>query len=457
MDKSIFNPLKTLQLPIYKGIAQCIEQGINKGEMQEGEKLLTHRALAKLLEVSPVTVRQAYQELEKSHLIKSTVGKGTFISASVKLSDAITEDLSAEINLSIIKPIETPFLEEFKPTILQILEKNLSASFDYNTDTVSQEHEKIAQKWVERRGITLDKNSLLVCSGAQHALLVSLLASTKAGDAVAVEAFCYPGILAVLKHCERRPVSIALNEFGMNPEALKVACQKHAIKAVVVVASCHNPTGKVMPNSQRQDIANVADTYNLSILDDDIYGFLCYPEYKPLWTFLPNNTYYIDSLSKSVAPTLRTAFIVVPKEQRSKVMNLIRSTIWFCSPLLQELSFNLIADGKAEKIASWQKTEIRKRQALAATILPPNSYTAYIYSPIIWLELPDHWTSATFVRELDKQGVHVTEDFYFSETRQRENGHVRISLVGTKHTSQLEKALHIITNTLNNEASLGGF
>lgn len=457
MEMSLFKRLRNTSKPLYKGIADCIESGVDRGELKGGDRLLTHRALAKALGVSPVTVSQAYQVLEKQGLVESLVGSGTFISLGVDLSAAITEDSSAEVNLSIIKPIETPFLGEIKTLLRDGFERDLSSSFGYNSETSTQKHIAIARQWVGRRDIQFNDHGILICSGAQHALLVAILASTQANDCVAVEEYCYPGILAVLKHTQRIPVSIELNEYGMCPASLDAACRKQSIAAVVVVASCHNPTGLVMPNEQRRALANVAKNQGLTIIDDDIYGFLCYPEYKPLWTFLPEQTIYIDSLSKSIAPALRTAFIVIPNERRSEIMNLIRSTIWLCSPLLQTLSFELISSGKAKRIEAWQKAEVGKRQQVAASILPADSYNAYPFSPIIWLLLPEHWTSSAFARELIQQGVHVTEDFYFSEKKQSRCSYVRISLVGTKHISDLKHALTIINNTMNAQASLGGF
>ncbi|MBO1254801.1 PLP-dependent aminotransferase family protein [Alteromonas sp. 5E99-2] len=457
MDTSIFNSLKEATGPIYKEIASCIELAIQNGTFKYGQKLMTHRALAKELKVSPVTVSQAYQELERRGLIEASVGKGSFISYGKKLTDAINEDKSAKINLSIIKPIETPFLNETTGTIPRIFNRDLSSLFGYNSDTSTPEQLTIAKKWVARRGLDFSNHSLLFCSGAQHALLISILASTKPNDFVAVEEYCYPGILAALKNTGRTPVSVSLNDNGMCPSALQKVCAEQTISAVVVVASCHNPTGSVMPNEQRSELASVADSYDLTIIDDDIYGFLCFPEVKPLWTFNPSKTIYIDSLSKSIAPALRTAFIVIPVERHSEIVNLIRSTIWFCSPLLQELSCDLITSGKAEKIESWQKVEVVRRQKLAADLLPKGSFTAHPSSPVVWLSLPSQWTSSSFARELNKQGVHVTEDFYFCEQDPTGNSKIRISLVGTKYIEDLHQALNIICTTMQSEARLGDF
>ncbi|MGM1049070.1 MAG: GntR family transcriptional regulator [Bacillota bacterium] len=70
--------------PIYIQIMNQIRQSILSGELNAGESLPSIRQLAKDLQVSVITTKRAYEELEKEELIDSVVGKGCFVSGANK-------------------------------------------------------------------------------------------------------------------------------------------------------------------------------------------------------------------------------------------------------------------------------------------------------------------------------------------------------------------------------------
>ena len=66
--------------PIYEQIYQQIKKDILSGELSAGYPLPSMRVLAKEIDVSIITTKRAYEELEKDGLIYSVVGKGSFVS-----------------------------------------------------------------------------------------------------------------------------------------------------------------------------------------------------------------------------------------------------------------------------------------------------------------------------------------------------------------------------------------
>ncbi|MTH53287.1 GntR family transcriptional regulator [Bacillus mangrovi] len=76
MKVLISNQSKT---PIYQQVIDQIKQQILKGDLKEGEALPSIRLLAKELQISVITSKRAYEELEKEGLIYSAVGKGSFV------------------------------------------------------------------------------------------------------------------------------------------------------------------------------------------------------------------------------------------------------------------------------------------------------------------------------------------------------------------------------------------
>ncbi|HBT48570.1 MAG: Transcriptional regulator, GntR family [Caldanaerobacter subterraneus] len=70
--------------PIYEQIVRQIKEAILKGELEEGELLPSIRNLAKELQISVITTKRAYDELEKEGFITTIPGKGTYVAAQNK-------------------------------------------------------------------------------------------------------------------------------------------------------------------------------------------------------------------------------------------------------------------------------------------------------------------------------------------------------------------------------------
>ncbi|MCM3762890.1 GntR family transcriptional regulator [Alkalihalobacillus oceani] len=83
--------------PIYEQITNQIKSLILAGELQEGTALPSIRQLAKDLQISVITTKRAYEELEKAGFIYSIVGKGSFV---------------AEQNLEVIREKKLKVIEE---------------------------------------------------------------------------------------------------------------------------------------------------------------------------------------------------------------------------------------------------------------------------------------------------------------------------------------------------------
>ncbi|WP_062352781.1 GntR family transcriptional regulator [Bacillus kwashiorkori] len=66
--------------PIYKQIYDQIKKHILTNELKAGQSLPSMRGLAKDLDISVITTKRAYEELEKRGFIYSIVGKGSFVS-----------------------------------------------------------------------------------------------------------------------------------------------------------------------------------------------------------------------------------------------------------------------------------------------------------------------------------------------------------------------------------------
>lgn len=104
------------QQPIYEQILSQIKNLILRGELAEGEVLPSIRSLAKDLQVSVITTKRAYEELEAEGLIVTVGGKGSFVAAQ-------NNELLREKKLRLIEEQLTEIVNESK--LLGIKEEEL--------------------------------------------------------------------------------------------------------------------------------------------------------------------------------------------------------------------------------------------------------------------------------------------------------------------------------------------
>jgi len=111
--------------PIYEQILRQVRTQILSGELKEGESLPSIRKLAQTLQISVITTKRAYDELEREGLIDTVGGKGTFVASpnaeylrekrvravEEKLSDAINQARESAISHAELKRMFTLLLE----------------------------------------------------------------------------------------------------------------------------------------------------------------------------------------------------------------------------------------------------------------------------------------------------------------------------------------------------------
>mgnify|MGYP000991468799 FL=1 len=93
--------------PIYEQISSQIKGMILKGELEEGELLPSIRGLARDLQISVITTKRAYDELEKEGFIETVQGKGSYVAGQNK-------ELMREKKLKIIEEKLFEIVEESK-------------------------------------------------------------------------------------------------------------------------------------------------------------------------------------------------------------------------------------------------------------------------------------------------------------------------------------------------------
>lgn len=113
------------ETPNYLQLEQQIKTACLQGILKPGDQLPSIRSLAKELSIAIITVKRAYDDLEKEKVIELRQGKGCFIRKieKTKLKNEAAEQIEQEIHL-LLKHAEV--LGVTKTEIKQILLRKLS-------------------------------------------------------------------------------------------------------------------------------------------------------------------------------------------------------------------------------------------------------------------------------------------------------------------------------------------
>jgi DNA-binding transcriptional MocR family regulator len=330
--------------PVYRAIADAIDEDVQKGALRAGARLPPHRDLADRLGVTVTTITRAYTEATRRGLIAGHVGRGTFIRGTAQTEDE-PQDGPLDLSMNILMPDKE----------VAILEKHLFARrvlpwtqlLGYVPSRGHLRHRQAMSTWLSTCGFTADPERIVLTAGAQHAMAVAVAAVAKPGDTLLVEDLTYSGARLLAQQMGLKLRGIAMDAEGLRPDALEAAIRSTRARVLYCMPRLQNPTSAVMSERRRRQIAAIADKQRLVVIEDDTYGFLS-PEREPLASILPERTIFITSLSKSLFPGLRLGCAVPPASLVDKVTTAVWATMINTSPIGADIMSSWIEDGRVE-------------------------------------------------------------------------------------------------------------
>lgn len=441
--------------PHHKHIASLIAQGLSSGELQPGDKLPTHRALADSLDVTVGTVTRGYAEAEKRGLIVARTGSGTFVRSSETDHNAefgipSEDDAPEAINFALSYCIPG-HREQALAESLQSLAQDPKALHDavtYQPESGLERHRRILVDWFESWGQGLAANETLITLGALHSVHIALQALTQPGDTVASAGLTYPGIIAATRQQGLRHCPLEMDEQGIRPDAFEALCHRQCPRILYCTPNQNNPTTACMSHERRQALLRVATRHGVWILEDDIHLVSDRERPPNLVDMDPERVLYISGCSKVMAGGLRVGVLRGPANLMGRLGDSLRSHCWMAPPLNAEIACRWIRSGRADEMINWQREEIGHRQALAADILGDYCRQAQPYGFNVWLHLPEPWRPNEFVAACEREGVLIRSGEPFAVGRFPVPPAVRLSLSAETHRETVEKGLQTIRSLL---------
>ncbi len=435
--------------PIYLALVDALEMAIRDGELQPGDQLAPQRAVAEQLDIDFTTVTRAYGAARARGLVEGAVGRGTFVRRRSVDDEAGLVDLSMNLPPP---PRGVSLAAMLKETTAAILDRtDVATLMAYHAGPGTPGQRAAGAAWLAPVLGDLAPERIVVCPGAQSALTAALIEIARPGDRVVVEPLTYPGLIALARRLGLRLAPCPVDDQGFLPEALARLCAEERPAAVYLVPTTRNPVATTMGLARRRGVAAIVRDSGAWLIEDDPYSRLCDAPPPALTALAPERAIHVATLSKTLSPGLRTAFLVAPSgAMAERLAAALHATSLMGSPLTTAVAARWIRDGAAERILAGVRQEARARRAIAAEILPTTRGAPE--SLHVWLDLPQGREAGRLRALAATRGLALVGADAFATTPAPPQG-LRISLGGPAKASVLRDALGQVAALLDGEAS----
>lgn len=381
----------SLDVPLYSQLYKGISEMILSGLLKIGDQIPSSREISEELNLSRSTVTHTLELLLSEGFIESHTRSGTYVSREiaaeieafrknrlVKARRHVTPEIDISQRGKIVTSTEMnkaqsrghilnvflPEIREFPHEIWgKIHRKHLktmtASSVSYPDDSGYKPlRDNIAKYLNTARGIPCSAEQILITSGSQQSFSLINFMLTDIGDKVWIEE---PGpriISGSAKAHGNVIVPIPVDAFGLNPE---LAADQNA-RLAYVTSSVQHPMTVRMSLERRMQLLNWANKNNAWIIEDDYASEFRYNE-KPIAPLASldnlNRVVYAGSFGKSLLPSLRIGFLVLPPHLVPALQQAMNVLFRSVSVLTQQVISDFMEEGHFTR-------HIRKMRSLYA-------------------------------------------------------------------------------------------
>lgn len=472
-------------MKLYERVAQDIGAKVEQGYYPVGAKLPSIRELKTQYDVSISTAQSAYGVLERQGLIEARPKSGYYV-ADNNLEPHNLPSVSRPTK----RPIEVPEWENVlallfsgaKPNTVQL---GLAVP-DTQAPTLKpltrilynmERHERsqylsyapingslklrtqIARLMIDS-GCSLHPDDIITTSGCQESIAMSLHSIAEKGDIVAVDSPSFYGSLQSARSNGLKAIEIPTDpNTGISLEALELALEQWPIKLIQVTPTCNNPLGYTMDVENKKRLLEIAQAYDIAIIEDDIYGDLVYesPRSPSIKSFdVEGRVLFCSSFSKTVAPGLRVGWMV-PGRYYNQVLHTKYSFTASPSELLENGLAEFIAQGGYERhVRAMRKQYKLNRGRMIQWIQKYFPKCTKISYPkggfLLWVELDKTIDTNKLNDMLAKRNISISPGIIFSANQKYKNC-MRLNYQSNEH-EKIEDAIKTMGEMIETYLSL---
>jgi DNA-binding transcriptional MocR family regulator len=449
--------------PLYMRLADRIETDIAKGILLPGVKLPPQRDLAYDIGVTIGTIGRAYALVRERGLVSGEVGRGTFVlgrdtepdnsNEPASLGIAGTRAPNAVPGKLVMDSTSAPDVgqgEVIGRITSEIAKEYPDKIIDY-TRTWPADWREAGARWLATDGWKPDPQSVVPTVGVHASAMAVIAAMTAPGDKIAFEQLTYSSISRSASLIGRRSVVVNVDEHGPVPEDFDRLCAQQHPKLAFFIPSLHNPTLTITPVDRRREIAEIARKHNVWLIEDSIYGALLDQPPTPISAFLPERTFHISGLSKTVSAGVRAGWVSCPANLAPRIQVAHKMITGGLPFMLAELSSRMVLSGAADTIRQASRVEIEAREAMARQAFAGLDFVSHKRAPFLWMKLPDPWLSGTFKQAAASEGVLVDDEDEYKPGRTEHFYHrIRVGFSTPKRREDIRTGLTILRRLIDN-------
>lgn len=306
--------------PRHERIATAVLDAIEQRAVEPGARVPAERRLAASLGVSRGTVVTAFDHLVDAGVVVRRQGAGTSVVGRPSwtrpqresgVATLLLRRLAADretIDLSLSVPAGVGHL----PAVDWDLRPRATDSHGLDPRGDPALRDAIARHLTSRQALPTTADQIVVTAGAQQAL--TLLRRALLSPTTCVVAGCptYPGFAAAFLSGERELLPVAIDDAGVDTDAIDRAVRRVRDAVVYVMPTGHNPTGTVMTRPRRHALLDAVASTGVTVIEDLALADLVLdgdvPDHEPL-AARSRDVVAVGSLSKLMWAGLRVGWI----------------------------------------------------------------------------------------------------------------------------------------------------
>lgn len=287
-------------------------------------------------------------------------------------------------------------------------------SLQYGPTEGDRDLRMLIQDKLIRKGIETSHDNILITTGSQQSIDLFAKVFISPGDAVLVENPSYLAALQAFNLYEADIIAVQSDTSGMIPDDLEKKIIANRPKFIYVVPTFSNPQGKVWSRERRETLLDLAEKYNVLIVEDDPYSELRFTEEEPVslaaMEKAGKRVIYTSTFSKTVAPGIRTGWITGPAEIIRMMALAKQATDLHSSSIDQRAMYHFLQDFSMEQHLNKLRAEYKRRfHAMQACLSEKGQNLFQWVEPkggmFLWVTIDRPIDTALLLQEAIKEGV----------------------------------------------------
>lgn len=355
-------------------------------------------------------------------------------------------------------PAEETFpINEMKEICNEVLSEEGSKTMQYAASEGHVALRELIVNIMKEKGISSSIDNILITTGSQQVLDLSAKVFLDEGDSILCESPTYLSAINAFKPFYPNFIDVTMDVDGMKVDKLEEILEANTnIKFIYTIPNFQNPTGVTLSLERRKKLIELANKYDILIIEDNPYGELRYDgeAIPPLKSFdTEERVIYVSTFSKIVCPGYRIGWVCASKEIINKYVLFKQGT---------DLHTNIFSQMQVAKFfKKYDITEHIKKNALIykskrdvmLEAIKDNfpecaKYTKPSGGMFIWVELPEYMNSKQLLEKALARGVAFVSGSSFFPNGGHENT-LRLNYSGMPE-DKIRKGIKILGEVIKN-------